>query len=164
MVDVSEKAITKRTALARCFVHLPPVIAETLFKGEVGEKFRVVENDKGKEIMGPKGPIISTAIVAGTLAVKKTSDLIPFCHPLSIENCKFDVSMAAAVDGIRVQIDCSVTISGKTGVEMEALTGCNVCALTIYDMLKALSHDMVISELRLIEKRGGKSDITLTKN
>eukprot|EP00012_Vannella_robusta_P008342 CAMPEP_0206200336 /NCGR_PEP_ID=MMETSP0166-20121206/10825_1 /ASSEMBLY_ACC=CAM_ASM_000260 /TAXON_ID=95228 /ORGANISM="Vannella robusta, Strain DIVA3 518/3/11/1/6" /LENGTH=144 /DNA_ID=CAMNT_0053618667 /DNA_START=107 /DNA_END=538 /DNA_ORIENTATION=- len=142
MVDVSHKNPTVREAHARCFVQLPQKIRELFGDGE---------------IKSSKGPVFATAIVAGTMAVKKTSDLIPFCHPLSIEKCKFNIQLLSDLP-TRVQIDCVVSISGKTGVEMEALTGCNVAALTVYDMCKALSHDIVITNCHLVKKTGGKSD------
>ena len=96
-----------------------------------------------------------TAIIAGTMAAKRTHELIPFCHPLGIESCKLAIDM----DGDDAIVRCTVSVHHKTGVEMEALTGASVAALTIYDMCKALSHDIVIAETRLVEKRGGKSDI-----
>jgi cyclic pyranopterin phosphate synthase len=113
--------------------------------------------------------VFATAIVAGTMGVKKTSELIPFCHPLPIEGCKFTIKMEEDAsppakkkkegeESRRVVIDCEVSLHHKTGVEMEALTGASVAALTIYDMCKALSHDIVIEETRLITKTGGKSD------
>lgn len=144
MVDVSDKNPTKRTAHATCTIKLPPV---------------VVQHFQGKDINTKKGPVFATAIIAGTMGVKKTSELIPFCHPIPVENCKFDIRL----EGNNVIVDCIVSTSGKTGVEMEALTGCSVAALTVYDMCKALSHDIVISETRLITKTGGKSDINLLK-
>ena len=102
-----------------------------------------------------KGPVFHTAIIAGTMAAKRTHELIPFCHPLGIENCKIVIDM----EGDEAVIRCTVSVHHKTGVEMEALTGASVAALTIYDMCKALSHDIVIAQTKLIEKRGGKSDI-----
>jgi len=91
------------------------------------------------------------------MGVKNTSQLIPFCHPMPIEGCKITINMLP--DTRTVQIDCTVKVSNKTGVEMEALTGCSIAALTLYDMCKALSHDIVIAETKLIRKTGGKSDI-----
>lgn len=155
MVDVSAKQVTKRTALARSYVRLPSAVLGAL---------------SGNEIASPKGPVFATAIVAGTMGVKKTSELIPFCHPLPIEGCKFTIKMEEDAslpakkkkeegeESRRVVIDCEVSLHHKTGVEMEALTGASVAALTIYDMCKALSHDIVIEETRLITKTGGKSD------
>ena len=102
-----------------------------------------------------KGPVFHTAIIAGTMAAKRTHELIPFCHPLGVEKCTLTIEM----DGDDAVIQCTASVHHKTGVEMEALTGASVAALTIYDMCKALSHDIVIAETRLIEKRGGKSDV-----
>lgn len=100
-----------------------------------------------------KGPIIDTAIIAGTMAVKRTHELIPFCHPLAIERCDFTVKFVSATE---LAIHCEVAVTHKTGVEMEALTGASVAALTVYDMCKALSHEIVVTEVRLLEKSGGK--------
>ncbi len=112
-------------------------------------------DDPGGEIQTKKGPVFHTAIVAGVMAAKKTHELIPFCHPLAIEDCKIEIRLGE--DGV-ARIDCRVKVTHKTGVEMEALTGASVAALTIYDMCKSLSHDIVIGETYLVEKRGGKSD------
>jgi len=139
MVDVSSKQVTERTAHARCIVHLPASIA-----GHIA----------GAEIETKKGPVFATAIIAGVMAAKKTHELIPFCHPLGLENCK----VTAVLQGNDVVIDCHCKVHHKTGVEMEALTGASVAALTVYDMLKAMSHDIVIAETRLIAKTGGKED------
>ncbi|OUR97142.1 molybdenum cofactor biosynthesis protein C [Halobacteriovorax marinus] len=139
MVDVAAKAETNRFAHAHCKVFLPKAIRECFVDGDIQSK---------------KGPVLHTAIIAGTMAVKKTSELIPFCHQLNLDSCKFDIKM---VDD-HISIDCMVKVSGKTGVEMEALTGASVAGLTIYDMTKALSHDIEIGELKLIKKTGGKSD------
>jgi cyclic pyranopterin monophosphate synthase len=139
MVDVSDKVATRRTAVAQSIVRLPPVVAEAL----AGAGFRTA-----------KGPVFDTAIVAGVMAAKRTHELIPFCHPLGIENCRIEIRMDGPSD---VLIRCTVSVHHKTGVEMEALTGASVAALTIYDMCKALSHDIVIGEIRLLEKHGGKS-------
>ncbi len=139
MVDVGDKSATDRTAIARSIVELPaPVLA-------------VLDGD---EIATKKGPVFATAIIAGVMAAKKTHELIPFCHPLGLDSCKIDIT----VDGEQAVIDCSCRVHHKTGVEMEALTGASVAALTIYDMCKALSHDIVIRETRLIAKTGGKQD------
>jgi cyclic pyranopterin phosphate synthase len=139
MVDVGDKLATSRSAHARSVVHLPD---------EVAARF------SGDEIRTKKGPVFATAIVAGVMASKRTHELIPFCHPLGIENCKITV----ALDGGDIIIDCHCRVHHKTGVEMEALTGASVAALTIYDMLKALSHDIVIGDTRLMAKSGGKRD------
>lgn len=140
MVDVGDKVVTKRTATAQTRVRFPAEVAEAL---------------RSQQFSTSKGPVFQTAIIAGTMAAKRTHDLIPFCHPLGIEKCKLAIDM----DGDDAVIQCTVSVHHKTGVEMEALTGASVAALTIYDMCKALSHDIVIAETRLIEKRGGKSDV-----
>ena len=139
MVDVSAKQATDRSAHARAVVHLPVSIA-----GHI----------TGDEIETKKGPVFATAIIAGVMAAKRTHELIPFCHPLGLESCK----VTAALQGNDVVIDCICRVHHKTGVEMEALTGASVAALTVYDMLKAMSHDIVIAETRLIAKTGGKED------
>lgn len=140
MVDVSDKAVTKRTATAQTRVRFPAEVAEAL---------------RSQQFNTPKGPVFQTAIIAGTMAAKRTHDLIPFCHPLGIEKCNVLIEM----EGDEAVVRCTVSVHHKTGVEMEALTGASVAALTIYDMCKALSHDIVIAETRLVEKRGGKSDV-----
>jgi cyclic pyranopterin phosphate synthase len=140
MVDVSEKAVTKRTARARSIVELPAIVLEQLSNGD---------------IQTPKGAVFQTAIIAGIMAAKKTGELIPLCHPLGLDNCKIDIHIN---EQQQVVIDCTASITAKTGIEMEALTGASVAALTIYDMCKALSHDIVIKETKLVEKTGGKSD------
>ena len=139
MVDVGDKQATDRSAHARTIVRLPDAIAVHI---------------SGDEIETKKGPVFATAIIAGVMAAKKTHELIPFCHPLGLENCKLNVEL----QGNDVVIDCRARVHGKTGVEMEALTGASVAALTIYDMLKAMSHDIVIAETRLMAKTGGKED------
>ena len=109
------------------------------------------------EIESKKGPVLTTAIIAGTQAVKKTHDLIPFCHPLSINSCDISIDFN---DESNLVVTCTVGINAKTGVEMEALTGVSVASLTIYDMCKSISHEIVISDIQLLEKTGGKSDIS----
>lgn len=145
MVDVSNKPVTKRIAKAQSIVVL-------------GEE--IMQHLNGNDIQTKKGPVFQTAILAGTMAAKKTSDLIPLCHPLNIENCKVVIDINEKNE---VVVNCTVSITSKTGVEMEALTGASVAALTIYDMCKAFSHDIVIKETRLIEKTGGKSDVRRNK-
>ena len=140
MVDVGHKAVTERTATARALVSLPE------------EVMRHFEND---DIRSKKGPVFQTAIIAGIMGAKKTSELIPLCHPLSLDNCKIEISKTGTD---QIEIISTAKISGKTGVEMEALTGASVAALTIYDMCKAFSHEIVIREIKLINKSGGKSD------
>lgn len=140
MVDVGDKNVTMRTAEA---------MAEVVVTQEVAELF------KEGDIQSAKGPVFQTAIIAGTQAVKETSRLIPFCHPLPLDGCKFSVEL----NNLTVEIRCRVRAEYKTGVEMEALTGASVAALTIYDMCKAVTHDMEIRSVRLLSKTGGKSDI-----
>ena len=140
MVDVSDKLVTKRTAIAQSIVVLGAEIMAQL---------------AGNEIQTKKGPVFQTAIIAGTMAAKKTADLIPLCHTLALESVKFNITVNTEQE---VVIECTATITSKTGVEMEALTGASVAALTIYDMCKAFSHDIVIKETKLIQKTGGKSD------
>ena len=139
MVDVSDKAVSERRAHAQSRVRLPA---------------QVLAQVSGDEIASKKGPVFATAIIAGVMAAKRTHELIPFCHPLGLDSCKISI----AIDGDTAVIDCRCKVTHKTGVEMEALTGAGVAALTVYDMLKALSHDIVISETRLIAKSGGKRD------
>jgi len=138
MVDVGAKAVTARTATAVAIVRFPAAVARELKRNGMRAK---------------KGPVIDTAIVAGTMAVKRTHDLIPFCHPLAIERCEFTVEFASSNE---MMIRCEVAVSHKTGVEMEALMGASIAALTVYDMCKALSHEIAIAEIRLLEKSGGK--------
>lgn len=112
----------------------------------------------GGEVVGKKGPVFTTAIVAGVQAAKRTSDLIPFCHPLPVEDCRVELSLREG--GTVVEVDCTVRVTHKTGVEMEAMMGASVAALTVYDMLKGLSHDIVIEETALVSKTGGKRDFS----
>jgi cyclic pyranopterin phosphate synthase len=141
MVDVGAKAVTARIASAQATVRFPRTVARALREGGMRAK---------------KGPIVDTAIIAGTLAAKRTHELIPFCHPLAIERCEVQVEFANATD---LHVRCEVAISHKTGVEMEALTGAAIAALTIYDMCKALSHEIVIADVRLLEKSGGRHEV-----
>lgn len=143
MVDVSEKAVTKRIAKARSIVVLDDEIMQKL------------QND---EIHTKKGPVFQTAIIAGVMAAKRTGELIPLCHPIGLENCQIDIKVS---DNQEVEIICTASVTSKTGVEMEALVGASLAALTIYDMCKAFSHNIVIKETRLIEKTGGKRDFKL---
>ena len=140
MVDVSEKKVSHRTAKARSIVVLPDEVLKQLTDGDIQTK---------------KGSVFQTAIIAGIMAAKKTGELIPLCHPLGLDNCKIDIQINEQQEII---IDCTTNITAKTGVEMEALVGASIAALTIYDMCKALSHDIVIKETKLIEKTGGKND------
>ena len=140
MVDVGDKSVSARTAHAQSVVVFPDSVRE-----------RVVDGD----IQSKKGPVFATAIIAGVMAAKRTHELIPFCHPLGLESCKITVDLD---DEGRAVIDCVCRVTHKTGVEMEALTGASVAALTVYDMCKALSHDIQITDTKLIAKTGGKSD------
>ena len=139
MVDVSKKKITARTATARA----------TVFLGK-----KIMEKMKGDELITKKGPVFQTAIIAGVMGAKRTADLIPFCHPIGLEDCQIHISIKKE----RIIIESMAALNGKTGVEMEALTACSVAALTVYDMCKALSHEIVIEEIKLMEKTGGKKD------
>ena len=139
MVDVGAKAVTRREAVAEAVIRLPAAVARELAR--TGHRTK-------------KGPVFDTAIIAGTLAVKRTHELIPFCHPLPVDHVAIEVVPRRG--GLR--ITCRVAVEHRTGVEMEALTGATVAALTIYDMCKALSHDIVIERVRLMAKHGGKRD------
>jgi cyclic pyranopterin monophosphate synthase len=139
MVDVSGKKITLRSARGWASVKL-------------GRK--IIQLMKGDELITKKGPVFQTAIIAGVMGAKKTAALIPFCHTVGVEDCQ----VVIRVEGERAIIETSATVTGKTGVEMEALTAAAVAALTVYDMCKALSHDIVIEEIKLLEKTGGKQD------
>jgi cyclic pyranopterin phosphate synthase len=141
MVDISEKTPSIREARAECLVRFPAPVAQQL--REAG-------------LSTAKGPVIATAVIAGTLAVKRTHELIPFCHPLPIDGCRF---AAAWIDEVVLHIECAVRTTHRTGVEMEALTGATVAALTVYDMCKALSHEIEIGPAKLLAKRGGKRDV-----
>ncbi|WP_454802396.1 cyclic pyranopterin monophosphate synthase MoaC [Mucilaginibacter phyllosphaerae] len=140
MVDVSEKQVTHRTATAQSIVVLPNEVLQHLADGELQSK---------------KGSVFQTAIIAGIMAAKKTGDLIPLCHPLGMDNCKVTIALSGINE---VVIECTASINAKTGIEMEALVGASIAALTVYDMCKAMSHDIVIKETRLIAKTGGKRD------
>jgi cyclic pyranopterin phosphate synthase len=137
MVDVSGKTATRRTAAAQARVRFPAAVAAAL---------------RESGLRSPKGPIFDTAIVAGVMGAKRTHELIPFCHPLGLENCRITIEL----EGDTAVIECTVSVHHKTGVEMEALTGASIAALTVYDMCKALSHDIVIGDVRLLAKDGGK--------
>ncbi|HQR25041.1 MAG TPA: cyclic pyranopterin monophosphate synthase MoaC [Steroidobacteraceae bacterium] len=142
MVDVSGKAVTKRTAVAEARVRFPSTVADALREAGFSTS---------------KGPVFQTAIIAGVMAAKRTHELIPFCHPLGIENCGVEIDMG---DGDEAVIRCAVAVHHRTGVEMEALTGASVAALTVYDMCKSLSHEIVIASVRLLEKHGGRRDVS----
>jgi cyclic pyranopterin monophosphate synthase len=140
MVDVSDKAVTARSAVAEARVRFPAAVVRALAEAGFATK---------------KGPVFHTAIVAGVMAAKRTHELIPFCHPLALERCDVTIDMQDADAVVR----CTVAVHHRTGVEMEALTGATVAALTIYDMCKALSHEILIVETRLLEKHGGRRDV-----
>ncbi len=136
MVDVSDKDITTRSATAKARVSAAP------------ETIALITTGTAK-----KGDVVATARLAGIMAAKKTSDLIPLCHPLMISKVTVDFNISEQ----QIEVEATVKVEGKTGVEMEALTACSIACLTIYDMLKAVDRSMVISDLRLVEKTGGKS-------
>lgn len=138
MVDVSEKKVTVRTAIASGCIHVSPEIMEAVIFGTV-----------------KKGDVLGVARIAGIMGVKRTSDLIPLCHPLPILKCSVDFETDR--DSGVIRAFCMVRTEGKTGVEMEALTGVQTALLTIYDMCKAIDKHMVITDVHLIEKTGGKS-------
>lgn len=138
MVDVTDKAVTERTAIA---------------SGKIKVNREVFEAIKGGT--AKKGDVLGTARIAGIMAAKKTSDLIPMCHPLMLTKVTINFELDEATTSIKCI--CTAKLSGKTGVEMEALTGVNVALLTIYDMCKAMDRAMEMSEIHLEEKMGGKS-------
>ena len=140
MVDITGKGFSQRTAVAQSLVQLDETI---------------MAHFEGSEIQSKKGPVFQTATLAGIMAAKNTSQLIPLCHPLPLDNCQIEIE---AIENQQVKILCTVSTFHKTGVEMEALTGASVAALTLYDMCKALSHDIRILETRLLSKTGGKRD------
>ncbi|MGB0991473.1 MAG: cyclic pyranopterin monophosphate synthase MoaC [Akkermansiaceae bacterium] len=139
MVDVSAKETTTRTAVAQSIIDVGCEVMALLTDGDIQTK---------------KGPVFHTAIIAGTMAAKKTSDLIPFCHPLPLDSCKFTIEPTSSTE---ITITCTCVTTGRTGVEMEALCGVNGAALTLYDMCKAVNKGMVIRETKLLAKTGGKS-------
>ena len=139
MVDVSGKKLSVRVAVAESRVELGQEIISLLQNSEIHTK---------------KGPVFQTAIIAGTMAAKKTPELIPFCHPVGLDDCKIDIQ----VEGVQAVVTCTTKVTAKTGIEMEAITGASVAAITIYDMCKAMSHHIEILQTRLISKSGGKKD------
>jgi len=149
MVDVGHKAVTRRVATARSSVIFPPEVL-TAFQLRTSKE----KGQRSSELIGPKGPIFETAKIAGIMAAKKTADLIPLCHPLPLDRVNIDVQL---IDN-RAVIECECRVTHKTGVEMEALMGASVAALTIYDMVKAVSHRVEIGSTVLVSKSGGKSD------
>ena len=143
MVDVSEKKITSRVAVAQSVVELGEQIMTQLQDGDIHTK---------------KGPVFHTAIIAGTMGAKKTPELIPFCHSVGLDDCKIEISTT----GTQAIITCTAKVEAKTGIEMEAITGASIAAITIYDMCKAMSHEIEIKSTRLIEKTGGRNDYKRT--
>lgn len=141
MVDVGHKDMSFRTAFASGLVHFPEPIYQVLNQ---------------HDFYSPKGSVIATAIIAGTMAAKQTASIIPFCHTLPLESCKVEIVHVSNDNSLKIEVQ--VSTHGKTGVEMEALTAVSAAALCIYDMCKALSHEIIISNIRLIAKTGGKSD------
>jgi cyclic pyranopterin phosphate synthase len=139
MVDVSGKAVTLRTAKAQALI-------------DVGDEILNLISDD--ELVTKKGPVFQTAIIAGVQAAKKTSGLIPFCHPVGLDDCQVKIT----VKNKRIVVNTTAVVTARTGVEMEALTAASVAALTVYDMCKALSHDIIIGEIKLLEKTGGKKN------
>lgn len=137
MVDVGDKETSRREALAEARIRLPAAVATALRRS--GHRTK-------------KGPVFDTAVIAGVMAAKRTHELIPFCHPLGLDHCAIEIEQRRA----EVLVRCRVAVHHRTGVEMEALTGATVAALTVYDMCKALSHDIEIGRVRLLEKTGGK--------
>ena len=144
MVDVGAKQPTHRVATARSIVVMPPEVMAQFAGGDLNTK---------------KGSVFQTAILAGIMGAKKTGDLIPLCHPLGLDNCKIEIHINEQQE---VVIDCTASITAKTGIELEALVGASIAALTVYDMCKAMSHDIVIKETKLMVKTGGKSDFRRT--
>ncbi|HEY5805019.1 MAG TPA: cyclic pyranopterin monophosphate synthase MoaC [Lysobacter sp.] len=144
MVDVSAKAVTTREARAECKVRFPTAVAAQL---------------RASGLKSAKGGIVDTAIIAGTMAVKRTHELIPFCHPLPIDGCRIAIEWHSPTT---LTIECAVRTTHRTGVEMEALTGATVAALTVYDMCKALSHAIVLGPAKVLGKRGGRHDFGAT--
>ncbi|MCC5869568.1 MAG: cyclic pyranopterin monophosphate synthase MoaC [Gammaproteobacteria bacterium] len=141
MVDVGHKAVTRRQAVAE---------SRVVFPADVAARLR-----EDAAMTTRKGPVVHTAIIAGVMAAKRTHELIPFCHPLPLDDCSIDIRWESADTLV---IECTVAVTHRTGVEMEALTGASVAALTVYDMCKALSHDIEIAGTRLLAKQGGKRD------
>jgi len=142
MVDVGNKAATQRLAVAQSIIILPKIVLDKL---------------EGNDIQTKKGAVFQTAVIAGIMAAKKTAELIPLCHPVGLDDCDIDININNKKE---VEVICSCAVHSKTGVEMEALTGASVAALTVYDMCKAFSQNIIIKETKLLKKTGGKSDYT----
>lgn len=144
MVDVSAKPVTAREAVAECRIRFPADVAAQL---------------RSRGLRSAKGGIAETAIIAGTMAVKRTHELIPFCHPLPIDGCRIGIEWNGERE---LRIECAVRATHRTGVEMEALTGATIAGLTVYDMCKALSHRIVVGPAKVLGKRGGRHDFGST--
>ena len=140
MVDVGNKVVSRRLAKAQATILLPDL---------------VMNHFNGHDVETKKGGVFQTAILAGIMGAKKTSDLIPLCHPLALDNCAINIKI---VNNNELVITTEASIESKTGVEMEALTAASIAALTVYDMCKGLSHDIIIKDIKLLSKSGGKSD------
>ncbi|MBL0041558.1 MAG: cyclic pyranopterin monophosphate synthase MoaC [Xanthomonadales bacterium] len=140
MVDVGAKAVTRREACAEASVVFPAEVAESL---------------RAQAMRSAKGAVLDTAVVAGTLAVKRTHELVPFCHPLPVEKIGFECDW---MDAVRLRLRCTVAAVAKTGVEMEALVGVQIAAATVYDMCKALSHAIRIEDVVVVAKSGGRDN------
>lgn len=139
MVDVSAKAVTARRAVAEARITVNDAVAAQF---------------NGSEFVSKKGPVFQTAILAGVMGSKQTPSLIPLCHPLPLDDCQ----ITATFSGNEAVLQCACKTTGRTGVEMEALTGVSIAALTFFDMIKALDPAAVIHSIRVLEKTGGKSD------
>ena len=137
MVDVGEKAVTDRRARARSRVRMSPETASAVARGDA-----------------PKGDVVTVARIAGIQAAKRTAELVPLCHPLLLSHV--DVRVEARPESATVEIEAEASTSARTGVEMEAMCGCSVAALTVYDMVKGLERGVVIEAVRLVEKTGGR--------
>jgi cyclic pyranopterin phosphate synthase len=155
MVDVGHKTITRRVAKARSSIYLPPEVMDAF----ATTSSTTSSNGSTNEMMSTKGPIFSTARIAGIMGAKRTSEMIPLCHPLPLDNVHIDIWLDEENSGNRVIVECTCSVTHKTGVEMEALTGASIAALTIYDMVKAVSHRVRIESTELIRKSGGKRNV-----
>ena len=138
MVDVGDKAVTRRRAVARGSITMTPATSEAILAGTL-----------------PKGDVLATARIAGIMGAKRTADLIPLCHPLALTSVQ--VTLRCEPASASVEIEATCRLRGKTGVEMEALTAASVAALTVYDMCKAIDRGMVITDVQLLQKHGGKT-------
>lgn len=144
MVDISNKGMTERRAVAQAILKLPAVFLPYV---------------QSQEIFLKKGAVLQTAIIAGTMAVKRTADTIPFCHTIPITGCRFETEIIPQTDSLEIYLRCEVKTCDRTGVEMESLHGVSIAALTIYDMCKSVSHEIMIREIKLLAKSGGKKTL-----